>query len=60
MDKESIEPTDSDQLRYQLRNRTSTVSTSSSQVAAVSHANLPAIGGRMAEGRSEEEATDAI
>ena len=59
MDKEPIEPTDSDQPRYQLRNRTTTVSTSSSQVTTMSHANLPAIGGRMAEGRSEEEATDA-
>ena len=59
MDKESMEPTDSDQPRYQLRNRTTTVSASSSQVTTMSHANLPAIGGRMAEGRSEEEATDA-
>jgi len=54
-----MEPTDSDQPRYQLRNRTTTVSTSSSQVTTMSHANLPAIDGHMAEGRSEEEATDA-
>ena len=59
MDKEPIEPTDSDQPRYQLRNRTTTVSVSSSQVTTMSHANLPAIDGRMAEGRSEGEATDA-
>ena len=55
-----MEPTDSDQPRYQLRNRTTTtVSASSSQVTTMSRANLPAINGRMAEGRSEEEATDA-
>jgi len=55
-----MEPTDSDQPRYKLRNRTTnTVSTSSSQVTAISHANLPAIDGRMADGRSEQEATDA-
>ena len=55
-----MKPTDSDQPRYQLRNRTTTtVPTSLSQVTTMSHANLPAIGGRMAEGRSEEEATDA-
>jgi len=59
MDKEPIELIDSDQPRYQLRNRTTTVSASSSQVTTMSHANLPAIVGRMAEGRSEEEATDA-
>jgi len=59
MDKEPIEPTDSDQPRYPLRNRTTTVSASSSQVTTMSHANLPAIDGRMAEGRSEGEATDA-
>jgi len=52
-----MEPTDSDQSRYQLRNRTTTVSASSSQVTTMSRANLPAIDGRMAEGRSE--ATDA-
>jgi len=59
MDKEPIEPTDSDQPRYQLRNRTTTVSASLSQVTTMSHANWPAIDGRMAEGRSEGEATDA-
>jgi len=60
MDKESREPTDSDQPRYQLRNRTTTtVSASSSKVTTMSHANLPAIDGRMADGRSEEEETDA-
>ena len=56
-----MEPTDSDQPRYQLRNRnTTTVHTSLSQATTMSLANLPAIDGRMAEGRSEEEATDAI
>ena len=60
MDKESMEPTDSDQPRYQLRNRTTTtVSASSSPATTMSHAKLPAIDGRMAEGRSEEGATDA-
>jgi len=55
-----MEPTDSDQPRYQLRNRTTTtVPTSLSQATTMSHANLPAIDGRMAEGRSEGEATDA-
>ena len=55
-----MEPTDSDEPRYQLRNRTTTtVPTSLSQATTMSHANLPAIDGRMAEGRSEEGATDA-
>jgi len=55
-----MEPTNSDQPWYQLRNRTTTtVSASSSQVTTMSHANLPATDGCMAEGRSEEEATDA-
>jgi len=54
-----MEPIDSHQPRYQLRHRTTTVSTSSSQVITMSHDNFPAIDGRMAEGRSEEEATDA-
>jgi len=47
MDKEPIEPTDSDQPRYQLRNRTTTVSASSSQVTTMSRANVPAIDGRI-------------
>jgi len=41
------------------RNRTTTVCSSSSQVTTTSHANLPAIVGCMAEGRSQEEPTDA-
>ena len=59
MDKEPMELTDSDQPQYQLRNRTTTVPSSSSQVTTTSHANLPAIVGCMAEGRSEEVAADA-
>jgi len=54
-----MEPIDPDQPRYQLRNRTTTVSSSSSQVTTMSHANLQTIVGCMAEGRSEKEAADA-
>ena len=59
MDEEPTESVDSDQPRYRLRSRPTAVSSSSSQVPITSHANLPAIDGCMAEGRSEEEATDA-
>jgi len=59
MDEKPIEPIDPDQPRYQLRNRTTTVSSSSSQVTTMSHANLQAIVGCMAEGRSEKEVADA-
>ena len=45
--------------RYQLRNRTTAVSSSSSHVLITSHANLPAIDGCMAEGRSLGEAAEA-
>ena len=44
MDEEPTESVDSDQPRYQLRNRTTAVSSSSSQVLITSRANLPAIG----------------
>ena len=57
-----MEPTDSDQPRYQLRNRTTVLL----QSLPVCHKRQPClmlicrpIDGRMAEGRSEGEATDA-
>ena len=59
MDEGPTESLDSDQPRYQLRNRTTAVSSSSSQVLITSHANLAAIGGCMAEGRSSGEAAEA-
>ena len=59
MDEEPTQSVDSDQPRYQLRNRTTAVSSSSSQVLITSHANLPAIGETMAEGRSSGEAAEA-
>ena len=59
MDEGPTEPVDSDQPRYQLRNRTTAVPSSSSHVLITSHANLPAIGGCMAEGRSSGEAAEA-
>ena len=59
MDEEPTESVNSDQPRYQLRNRTTAVSSSSSQVLITSHANLPAIGGCIAEGRSSGEAAEA-
>jgi len=59
MDEELTQSVDSDQPRYQLRNRTTAVSSSSSQVLITSHANLPAIGGCVAEGRSSGEAAEA-
>ena len=59
MDEEPTESVDSDQPRYQLRNRTTAVSSSSSHVLVTSHANLPATDGRMAEGRSSGEPAEA-
>ena len=59
MDEEPTESVDSDQPRYHLRNRPTAVSSSSSQVLITSHANLPATGGCMAEGRSSGEAAEA-
>jgi len=53
-----VESVDSDQPRYRLRNRTNAVSSSSSQVLITSHANLPAIDGCMAKGRSSGEAAE--
>jgi len=58
MDKEQMEVTDSDQHRYQLRNRTTTVSGVRHKWRPC-HANLPTIVGCIAEGRSEEEVSDA-
>ena len=58
MDEEPTESVDSDQPRYQLRNRTTAVPSSSSHVLITSHANLPAIGVCMAEGRSAGEAAE--
>jgi len=59
MDEEPRESVDSDQPRYHLRNRPTAVFSSSSQVLIrpTSHANLPAIDGRMAEGRLWREET---
>jgi len=59
MDEEPTESVDSDQPRYHLRNRPTAVSSSSSQVLITSHANLPAIDGCRAEGRSPGEAAEA-
>ena len=59
MDEEPTESVDSDQPRYHLSNRPTAVSSSSSQVLITSHANLPAIDGCMAEGRSSGEAAEA-
>jgi len=59
MVEEVTESVDSDQPRYHLRNRPTAVSSSSSQVLITSHANLLAIDGCMAEGRSSGEAAEA-
>ena len=59
MDEGPTEPVDSDQPRYQLRNRTTAVSSSLSHVLITSHANLPATDECMAEGRSPGEAAEA-
>ena len=59
MDEEPTQSVDSDQPRYQLRNRTTAVSSSSSQLMITSHANLTAIDRCMAEGRLSGEAAEA-